>query len=788
MKPDGEQFVESRSIGLKGLNTFTDPSALTDADMPDCRNIIFDSGVIQPRPGSVLYAKKPVGETGNALQIIPARDSQGNWYLLASYDSNNIYMWNGFFWIKITQTYSFTNASWCAYQGWNFGKSQDVLFLSNGVDVAGRIRLFSGTLASTANTSDAKLTLTDASNFYSEAHIATGVSGNTITVGGQTVGNPYTSVYTPLGTALYYTASGTPIGNLTANTVYYAIPSGTTNPTSSNSQFSLATSVANAKAGTAITLSGSLPGGTHTFYYVAQIVVSDGTNTATAIYYSISGNVLSLIAQIGTLFGPGATVVSQLEQRPGIPLGSVMTSWTNSLTIANGKGSENTLQVSCAGVPEDFTVGAEIAFGDMQACYDGDPQIVGVHNFGLFLVVEKNNNMYRFSYNFDSTLNTKQGQLTPIIAGQGVGPVSKTVPVQTMGTLYYPSLSTGIMSLAPVSTGYTTTTQFAVISMPITNLVLNSLTFANDSRGTFVGQKLFWTTGFTGEKNSLILMYDLIRQAWSLWDSWAPKDIISYQYGLFYISATDGNVYQGLMGYNDAGNPYTSYAFTKRYNFGPASMPKTADALYIEGYLASATNLYVDVLYNERGGQLKKTYKINRSNINVLFTPLSEEALSQISLYGSALSDIENKHVGTLGSFRCYLSIPNGLAFFSIQVQVYSLDANAVWGLIGIAVNPKQEPIVPATLRLDSIDANNPIESGQSSNQNQVIPMASFQIPASGVVNGINQTFVWLRAPSVIVIDGVPLQQENQDGTVNWTGSTTTIFQNVAPLSSIFAL
>lgn len=62
-----------------------------------------------------------------------------------------------------------------------------------------------------------------------------------------------------------------------------------------------------------------------------------------------------------------------------------------------------------------------------------------------------------------------------------------------------------------------------------------------------------------------------------------------------------------------------------------------------------------------------------------------------------------------------------------------------------------------------------------------------YQQPVSGVVNGTNQIFTWATAPSVIVVDqGRPMQKVSSDGTVNWTGTTTTTVA-VAPNSDIFA-
>ena len=63
---------------------------------------------------------------------------------------------------------------------------------------------------------------------------------------------------------------------------------------------------------------------------------------------------------------------------------------------------------------------------------------------------------------------------------------------------------------------------------------------------------------------------------------------------------------------------------------------------------------------------------------------------------------------------------------------------------------------------------------------------SGFLIP-TGTVNGVNTTFTFSTAPNAIVVDGTTLQQTEQGGTTNWTG-TTTITLLVAPTQSIFAV
>lgn len=61
---------------------------------------------------------------------------------------------------------------------------------------------------------------------------------------------------------------------------------------------------------------------------------------------------------------------------------------------------------------------------------------------------------------------------------------------------------------------------------------------------------------------------------------------------------------------------------------------------------------------------------------------------------------------------------------------------------------------------------------------------SGYQAPLSGGLSGTN---TWTTAPKVIVIDNVPKQQTNTDGTQNWSGTTTTILA-LAPNYDIYAI
>lgn len=79
----------------------------------------------------------------------------------------------------------------------------------------------------------------------------------------------------------------------------------------------------------------------------------------------------------------------------------------------------------------------------------------------------------------------------------------------------------------------------------------------------------------------------------------------------------------------------------------------------------------------------------------------------------------------------------------------------------------------------------NNLDHRVSALENGGVVSSSYQAPLTGSLN--QATFTWTTAPKVIVVDGVPKQKTQTDGTVNWTGTTTTVL-SVWPTFDIYAI
>lgn len=708
-----EHFVDARQLAMKGLNTLTDVHEIQEQETPDMSNTTFDAGVIGVRPGISLFTTKPSGETNTFNTGIGVQTADGTQYLIVSYGAN-WYLWDttNNYWVPLNS--SFTNGTLpFSYQGWINSIADSRMYIGNGVDINERWRASVGHSLGNINAINTTVTLqaNNGQRFYNDFYSITpgSISSNELTILPDTAGN----VSLPLGQMVFYTSNSIPPTGMTVNTIYWVVPQdGTTGTT-----FKLATSLANAMANITISISGSVAVG-DILDVVEPIIISDGVNTATNYYYEVSNDTLHLVNQVGMTFGAGATVATTLTPRPIIPIGSIFTvsqrrfftaagtaSTANTFVNQIGPVSPVTMNFSRAGEPEDYLNDPDdIGSGFYATFPDGYPAITHVTDFGEYLLVGKNQAEYRFGFIQNSDLSAQILQVTPIISGSQMGALSSQTTIKAMNSVYYPTLGSGVVQLAPISTGVTATSGITVVSFNITNYV-NTLTFV---KGRYFNQKLFWKVETSTEP--ALLIYDMIRTAWTKWDGMNPADMFVYNNLFYYAETSTGNILQFFSNtYNDNGNPIVSYFFTKARNFGMASMPKTADKVYLEGYMTSGTTLYADVWYNEKGELSKKTYKLNTSNPNFYFSRVPVDPLGAIPFNQGILDSMPPSYLATLGSFRCYLSIPNSYGYFVIQVKYYSMDQDAVWFITGDGINAQPEPLAPALLTIDDISVTQPI-------------------------------------------------------------------------------
>lgn len=389
---------------------------------------------------------------------------------------------------------------------------------------------------------------------------------------------------------------------------------------------------------------------------------------------------------------PGMLVAMQIQDMADIPKGKILNTYNGRLLITNSVGAENTIQYSVLGDPELYTVSADPDSGGFYVITDGKGPIINIDNFGAFLVIEKEDTLISFNFQYAAD-NTGFIIVAPtIMSGDSVGPVSQANTLNYMNTLYYTTLSEGIISFSPVVTGTQTSPTLGVLSQKIQNYVTDIINFTN-GRATGFNQKLFWVNsvpllqGVPDTINNEVLVYDLIRSIWTRIDNWNAADMKPVNNVLYYVSLNDGAVYECYVDYQDAqeGNPlaYTASFTTKRFDMDNPQALSKGGYIYIQGYINQTTKFYVDVLFNENGYLGKQTYEIDGDNSvlvqNNLIGGMGAYAFGIPLLGGVNLATMQN--AAQPGFFRAYLQLSQAYQYSNIQVRGYSQDLGSYWGV-----------------------------------------------------------------------------------------------------------
>lgn len=728
-------YTSIRQLGIGGLVLRGDPQDIKDTESPDLRNIIFDSGMVGPRNGTTLFLAAPIGETGTPSQLLTAKDSNGTAYLIGVYGIN-FYLLDPVnkAWVKLNGSYSpIKSGLFYGSASWNLGTGTDKFYFCNGSDLVMSWIPFLTYLGASVATADTQLTVLNASLLPSSGQISVAGTAVTITYNQtqaiiQMTALPTdgeTLILTVNGTAitLHFVASiGASAGNVLIGSSVAA--------TMANLQGLLsAPSVTNA---TQVALSAgnqtlvgyfttTLPGSNNVVIMTpstsVQSIVVAGTSAPT-VTYSNPTNIIALSAQVGTNIANNSAITNVIVPVASIPIGNVLVIGTASgagfrLFISGVNQYENYVFFSKAfnwttpnmASQEDFTTSASTFTGSGLPGNGGQPipygegGVVDMVNFGAYLAAIKSNGLANLAFTIDATNDTTDLVPSPLIFGESVFPIGQNVDITIENSLYVPTLTEGIYQLTPASTGNTLTTNFTPFSDNILSLFkMGIVSFAN-GRSSFFNRALYIPCSTIPGVNNLVLVYDFLWQVWSIWDNLNAADMQESN-GTFYVLCNDdgGLYYIDVTSYQDfrSGQAvgYTTYLYTKRFDWGKPANIKQQSLAMLQGYIMGNTKLYVDVLYNENGTLAAATYEIDGSNMIYV---------QQVPIYGPGRISLGQNPIGgaqsgTIGVFRVYLDLSFGVGAHVIQFRLYSVDTGANWAATGLSVNPDLNEVVPSEL------------------------------------------------------------------------------------------
>lgn len=412
---------------------------------------------------------------------------------------------------------------------------------------------------------------------------------------------------------------------------------------------------------------------------------------------------------------------------PFIPRGKILKKSQGRLFLFNSIFSENTFNYSQINDPENFSINDTVDTGGFYTVFHGKGGIVDVNDFGEYLVIEKQNDLLKMEFVFNAGNTAFIVQITPIISGESIGPVSNATSLNYMNKLYYITEEEGIISFDPNTTGNQTTSALAIVSQKINNYVTQVLNFTN-SRCSGWNQKLFWLTSVpliegldTGNKNNGVIMFDLIRGAWTRFDGWNAADMQPVNNIEYYLSLNDGAVYQCFVDYQDAistpdpdhpgefiNTPYAYNASfsTKRIDLDEPYDVKKNVYVYMQGYISLTTKFYIDILFNENGYMGKQTYLIDGTNENIV----QRNLLGGLAAYPFGIPLLGGFNLKTMQSavhpafFRVYLQLSQAYRAHNIQIRPYSTDIGSQWGVNNITVLSIDDRALPTQLVLGPTD------------------------------------------------------------------------------------
>ena len=670
-------------------NAFYDAQDIGDSDLSDVQNISYDKGYPAPRKGSVLKWSKPDGETNALLSLFPARASDGTNYTIAAYAPNFYFRdETNDQWIKINNLYtpSTTYKSLMyGYKNWNAGISSDVLYLGNGKEYAMKWQMAFNTLATTTAAGDTTIVLNDASKFPNPF-----------------IGNPTISIATPavitmashglsVHNKVVFTTTGALPTGITAGTVYYVISAGLT-----SGAFQISTSI----GGSAVNTSGT-QSGTHSVARYSPIAIKvSGGSEVYKTYVLKSTNTLTLASTVGSIIASGAGVVSCIHDAPNVAIGKIFLTYAGRLIVANQVGGECTLAGSAVGSAENFTIDTTATGAFLQIITDGAGGIMGIDNFGEYLLVEKEDSLHKLSVTTatdSSGASYKRIDVLPVAADIALGPVQPWSRIKKNNLLYFATATEGIYQVNPDITGSQMSVKIDLLSQDIKPYV-ETLDFSN-TRTTSFNQKILWSA--TGDTTGdTVVVYDITRGAWTKYTNWNVRDWLIHNKKLYYGSRIDNNIYECFTEAKiDNQSPFDAYLITKNFDFGQSALPKTTGVMFVSGYISPAEKLNFDITLTTGDTIITLTYQIDgNGNLAVISIP---PALAMSMLGVWTLGEVVVDKI--TGIFRAYLAIPARYGFYTLKLKVYSSVNGTDWGFTGIGFAPWMEVKHPATMDLGVI-------------------------------------------------------------------------------------
>ena len=463
------------------------------------------------------------------------------------------------------------------------------------------------------------------------------------------------------------------------------------------------------------------------------ILQASGGSPVYATYTSVTGNVITLSGALGTAVANGGAVTFQLLDATNLKKGNILAKSNGRLQISGVIGDEATIFGSVKDAPEDFSTDGTATGGYFENIPEGNGGITSLVDFGEYILATKSDSAYKIDLTTEASSDLSSTKLvvnkTPVFSDSSLGPITNASSIKKNNDLLFATLTEGLFSLTPGSTGSITQVEPNLISSNIYRLY-KGLNFTL-ARAVAWNQFVFWSCA-TNTVSDTVLVLDLLKSTtkgkyvWTRFDNWGVQDWLVYNdstgENLYFGNRVDGNIYQTFaadyvdMEQGSGKIPYACSFTSKRFDYGfsPVQLGqpensramisyfshpdkiKVADKMHIQGYITTTGTLYIDIMYNENGKFFVLTKSI--SGTDPLVTQATTTALAMVMLGIPMMGSGSIGDLSSLGFINMYIPLPIGIGFTNIQFKFYTSDPGVHWGITGFAYNGILKDAIPPNL------------------------------------------------------------------------------------------
>lgn len=273
----------------------------------------------------------------------------------------------------------------------------------------------------------------------------------------------------------------------------------------------------------------------------------------------------------------------------------------------------NTIYFSEVGAPDNFP-----ALNYINAVSDDDDIITGLAEFHDSMVAFKRHHIYAW-FGWDPETDVRFDKINV-----HTGAVSHRTIHRAQNHLFYMG-EDGVYALRGLEKSY-------ISSASITNDVLNwrfskralnhSDAFAVFYDNKYILHVDMWdgvTTGMGGTPvpgDPIVLVFDIIHGAWSIWDGWEPADFEVYDGMFLYGSSAEAMVYRNQEDKNDDGEPIHFKVTTKPFDcYTPLHLKKFSWFYLLVGEEDDHNEINVDILCDYTNINIQNGDQLNTINV-----------------------------------------------------------------------------------------------------------------------------------------------------------------------------